>query len=464
MLAVGIAIGVIAATTASGARLDLRAQADAIMSKDYKSFIAYKSNTATRPAAFDWSDDGCSGPPGIKNAYRSLFDKPCQIHDFGYRNYGNWLRLSRNENTRSWIDDRFESEMVRLCNNTFTKWWQKANKVACVEEAGVMWSVVRGYFGRNAFYGTKVAPPSKPTPTTPTSTAPTSTTPTPPTTTPTSTTATTTPQSPGGPPASASVSNNGGQVALQLNNFPLGTTYWFCHVGDGYPTGGAIANHGQFNVTSPNQSFPTGFCSGSGNFWIGLQATDGRDYYSNQVTFAPASPASASVSDNGGQVALQLTNFPLGTTYWFCHVGDGYPTGGAIANHGQFNVTSPNQSFPTGLCSGTGNFWIGLQATDGHDYYTNVITFAPPSPSVTVWNSGGQLGVQLNNFPLGVTYWFCHVGGGYPTGGAIANRGQFNVTSPNQSFSSGFCGGSGNFWIGLQARDGHDYYSNQVGL
>ncbi len=96
---------------------------------------------------------------------------------------------------------------------------------------------------------------------------------------------------------------------------------------------------------------------------------------------APPTP-SASASNNGGEMAVQLSNFPLGITYFFCHVGDGsgYPTGGSISNHGQINVTSPNESFSSGLCSGTGNFWIGFQATDGHDYYSNQVMLIPPPP------------------------------------------------------------------------------------
>ena len=253
-----------------------------------------------------------------------------------------------------------------------------------------------------------------------------------------------------------SVSNSGGQLAVQLSNFPLGTTYFFCHSGSGYPTGGTVTSNPPVNVTSPNQSFTA--CPGTGNFWIGLQGTDGHDYYSNQVTLAPAPPASVSVSPSGSQLAVQLSNFPLGTTYFFCHSGSGYPTGGTVTSNPPISVTSPNQSFTA--CSGTGNFWIGLQGTDGHDYYSNQVTLAPPPPSVSVSPSGNHLAVQLSNFPLGTTYFFCHSGSGYPTGGTVTSNPPVSVTSPNQSFTA--CTGSGNFWIGLQGTDGHDYYSNQV--
>src|SRR2546430_11585784 len=65
---------------------------------------------------------------------------------------------------------------------------------------------------------------------------------------------------------------------------------------------------------------------------------------------------------------FRSSNFPLGTTYFFCHTGDGsgYPTGGSVPNHGQITVSSPNQSFASGLCSGAGNFWIGFQRSEEH--------------------------------------------------------------------------------------------------
>lgn len=88
---------------------------------------------------------------------------------------------------------------------------------------------------------------------------------------------------------------------------------------------------------------------------------------------ASAGPAFATASNSNGQMLVRLANFPLGTTYYFCHSGTGYPTGGTIASHSSVNVTSPSQNLGA-LCSGSGNFWIGFQATDGHDYYSNQAT------------------------------------------------------------------------------------------
>jgi hypothetical protein len=281
-------------------------------------------------------------------------------------------------------------------------------------------------------------------------------------------------QQPATPGASVSASNNSGQMFVQLSGFPRGTTYYFCHSGTptDYPTGGTIISHGQINVTAPNQSFNGGLCSGRSNAWIGLQATDNHDYYSNQVDLQqPATPgASISASNNNGQMIVQFTGFPQGTTYYFCHSGNpsDYPTGGVITAHGQITISSPNQSFASGLCSGRGNAWIGIQASDNHDYYSNQVDlYAPATPgaSIAVFGSSGQMSLQVSGFPTGTTYYFCHGGdpSQYPTGGSIIGRGQINVSHLNQAFGP-LCSGSGNAWIGIQATDGHDYYSNQITL
>jgi hypothetical protein len=132
---------------AAHAAPNLRAQADEIMKKDYNSFVEYKR--AVHPAPFNWSDDGCSGPFLIRPVYRSLFNRPCQQHDFGYRNYGGGLRLGRNENARAWIDGRFLSEMRRLCTS---KWGVlNPHRHTCLAQAGAVWTGVR-HGGRTAFY------------------------------------------------------------------------------------------------------------------------------------------------------------------------------------------------------------------------------------------------------------------------------------------------------------------------
>ncbi len=183
-------------------------------------------------------------------------------------------------------------------------------------------------------------------------------------------------------------SNNDGQMGVQLENFPLGTSYYFCHAGSGYPTGGTIASKGSFDVTSADESWSSGICSGSGNYWIGIQATNGSSYYSNQVTLGSAPPGIVA-SNNDGQMGVQLENFPLGTSYYFCHAGSGYPTGGTIASKGSFDVTSAGESWSSGVCSGSGNYWIGIQATNGSSYYSNQVILGTPPTITTVKLPGG---------------------------------------------------------------------------
>ena len=136
------------ALSAPSAQADTKSLADAIMGMDYKTFVEYAGIRAPRP--FDWNTDGCSSP--TPPSLRRLFSMPCQQHDFGYRNYGRGLRLGRNENTRGWIDGRLLTESRRLCDISFSRWYQKANKATCRSQAYSMWVAVR-HGGRPAFYG-----------------------------------------------------------------------------------------------------------------------------------------------------------------------------------------------------------------------------------------------------------------------------------------------------------------------
>jgi Prokaryotic phospholipase A2 len=132
-------------------------RATAIMNKTYSAFIAYKRNVHPKP--FIWSSDGCSIPgknvPGwvgaLVKSVSNLFNEPCQLHDFGYRNFGKGLALAPDENTRHWIDDRFYHEMQRLCNDKYSAWYRLANKEACLNEAHGMFLAVRG-FGESSYH------------------------------------------------------------------------------------------------------------------------------------------------------------------------------------------------------------------------------------------------------------------------------------------------------------------------
>jgi Prokaryotic phospholipase A2 len=104
---------------------------------DYRQFMKFKREKS--PGPFNWNDDGCSGPFGFKEGYRKLFDQPCQLHDFGYRNYGQpkGLKLGRNEDVRKWIDKRFLQGMRRLCKTKLRDLTHPL--IACLGMARVVW-------------------------------------------------------------------------------------------------------------------------------------------------------------------------------------------------------------------------------------------------------------------------------------------------------------------------------------
>jgi hypothetical protein len=126
--------------------VNLRAEADSIMNLHYKAFHDYRRDY--HPGPFNWSSDGCSGPSWpvvkqVRGVYRTLFNQPCEQHDFGYRNYGGRLGLGRDQGTRAWIDGRFYTEMKRLCNDKYHHIWQVFNKGACLSEALLVFKAIR---------------------------------------------------------------------------------------------------------------------------------------------------------------------------------------------------------------------------------------------------------------------------------------------------------------------------------
>jgi hypothetical protein len=131
---------------------ELRRRADKIMRLPYPAFMKLKRNKNKRPSWFNWHDDGCSGPRVIKEAYRHIFNQPCQQHDFGYKNYGQpkGRKLGRNDKVRKWIDTRFLQEMRRLCH---TELRGLVHPLAtCLGQARVVYWGVRSPEGRKAFY------------------------------------------------------------------------------------------------------------------------------------------------------------------------------------------------------------------------------------------------------------------------------------------------------------------------
>jgi Prokaryotic phospholipase A2 len=126
----------------------LRNRAKWIMNRTYSDFEDYKRKYARTRVnrRFDWTADGCSNPPGTDLDFKDDFTPACVQHDFGYRNFGG-RKLGRNEDTRGWIDDRFLSEMRRICNNDVP--WTDIG--FCHGAAAAWWASLR-HGGRDAFY------------------------------------------------------------------------------------------------------------------------------------------------------------------------------------------------------------------------------------------------------------------------------------------------------------------------
>jgi hypothetical protein len=129
----------------------VKQRANAIMNLTYSQFDSYRRDVHDAP--FNWTTDGCSYTPP---AWADLFRRPCNLHDFGYWNYGHTdgqpgLELGVNKNTRAWIDHRLLEEMVRLCDHKYHAWWRSLNKVECLDQATIIYGAVRN-FGGSSYY------------------------------------------------------------------------------------------------------------------------------------------------------------------------------------------------------------------------------------------------------------------------------------------------------------------------
>jgi len=75
----------------------------------FPEFLAVKEQ---EPEPFDWGDDGCSV---VGVLVPEEFNVVCTRHDFGYRNYGNGLRLGPDEAIRHWIDRTLLNDLQYTC-------------------------------------------------------------------------------------------------------------------------------------------------------------------------------------------------------------------------------------------------------------------------------------------------------------------------------------------------------------
>jgi peptidoglycan hydrolase-like protein with peptidoglycan-binding domain len=131
---------------------ELKAKADKIMEMDYLTFMKTKESDPDR--SFDWNSNGCNDFAPFTPVYKDLFMRPCNQHDFGYRNYGGHapggLHLGPDEATRAWIDGRLYEEITRLCYRNFGALSQTYNLIACNGEASHVYAAVRNG-GRSHF-------------------------------------------------------------------------------------------------------------------------------------------------------------------------------------------------------------------------------------------------------------------------------------------------------------------------
>ncbi len=125
------------------------------------------------PNTIIWDNNGCSVPKqligdgtvhlprGLKvtnplSYYSGLFEKSCDRHDFGYRNYGgktNGLRLDGSVTKRAQIDSKLHKNMDIQCRHYFgRKVAEYVQRRTCYKVADVFYSAVRIGGGKN-FYG-----------------------------------------------------------------------------------------------------------------------------------------------------------------------------------------------------------------------------------------------------------------------------------------------------------------------
>lgn len=124
----------------------LRAIADQYML--FASLDEFLTAKQQAPKPFDWSSDGCSFIKYVVPQDEVWFHDACTRHDFGYRNYGNGLRLQRDDGTKQQIDNHLLSDMHYICNNRVSL----REYPLCMARAQYIYEGVND-FGGSAFYG-----------------------------------------------------------------------------------------------------------------------------------------------------------------------------------------------------------------------------------------------------------------------------------------------------------------------
>lgn len=168
-LALSLSLGLVVSTPAQAAtRAELKAAATTVAYEKVggSNYAKYK---AKYPKALNWGNDGCSVPnviylaPGVAavvKAYGSVFEKSCDRHDFGYRNFGKNTKdtpgphpkFSPTRATKDKIDSRFYSNMKAQCDSKFGGTLKAPLRAACKGAAKTFYEAV-SRFGDKAFFG-----------------------------------------------------------------------------------------------------------------------------------------------------------------------------------------------------------------------------------------------------------------------------------------------------------------------
>lgn len=123
----------------------------------------YATYKALYPTEITWTTDGCSVPVEIAKVkgvgwvlkfYSGVFEKSCERHDFGYRNYGNHaqgLALDSTPARRKSLDVQQHLNMDAQCLARYSHWYSVPARKLCYEAADVFYGAVR-VGGGVAFY------------------------------------------------------------------------------------------------------------------------------------------------------------------------------------------------------------------------------------------------------------------------------------------------------------------------
>lgn len=134
----------------------IQTQADAYMNLPLETFHNMRR---LQPPPFEWTANGCNFGE-IALPFRESFNRACDRHDFGYRNYGHGrLQLDRTEARRTRIDDRLRDDLNGLCRRDHAG----LTETPCLASAQAVYAAARATGGPQFMSGA-APPPAIPTP------------------------------------------------------------------------------------------------------------------------------------------------------------------------------------------------------------------------------------------------------------------------------------------------------------